>query len=84
MTYLGPVKISPDEIRKVKKTLLLNLVVADLAVVAGLLVNQLGGHQWQTLSIALIALGAVWVLLTVSKIIRFRRFLSANNTGKHK
>lgn len=74
-------KISEQEIKKVRKTLLLNLVVADLVLLAGLLLNwQDGpvyiGHKWQIISFALIVLGGVWVVMTVSRMIRLRKFLS--------
>lgn len=71
-------KIPPEEIKKVRKTLLLNLVVGDLVILLGLLINWQGIHQWEVPSILLIVLGCIWVVMTVSKMIKFRRFLATN------
>ena len=71
-------KISPEEIKRVRKTLLLNLVAADAAIVTGLMIWFFGGHKVEMTGFFIVILGAIWALMSVSKIFKFRRFLAEN------
>ena len=70
-------QIPPGEIKKIKKLLLLNLIAADAVLLAGVLVNYFGAHKFQIPGFLLMILGIVWTVMTVSKMIKFKRFLSS-------
>lgn len=73
-----PGKISPESVKKARKMLLLNLVLADLALLGGLFMSWQGGKEWRTPAIALIVLGIAWAVLSVRMMMKLRRFLASN------
>ena len=72
-------QIPEEEIKRVKKTLILNLVVADVVIITGLLIYFKAGHKFEMVGFYATVLGMVWILMTAWKLFKFNKFLREND-----
>lgn len=73
--------ITPEEKKRVKKMLFVNLIVADLITMSGLLIYFLAGHKFEIVGFCMTILGIIWMLMTITKFIKLRRFIASNKNS---
>ena len=73
--------ITPEEEKRDKRTLFINLIFADLVTGLGLLIYFLAGHKFEMVGFFVTLLGSIWMIMTISKFFKLKKVLASNKNS---